>query len=62
MQVAHQQVKAMLRHKAHLIVNFVRLQPGEGEGRLCSEDGCFDQNVFLWEERDVMGEHLRKLS
>lgn len=52
-EVIHKKFKLTSRHKANPIANFVRLQLGEGEGRTCSEDGNFYQNVLILEEKET---------
>jgi len=52
-KVAPKKFKLTPRHRANLIANSVRLQPGEGEGRMCSEDGNFYQNVLILEEKEM---------
>lgn len=51
MRSSEELFRCTLTHKINLITDFVRSQLGAGEGQLCSEDGNFNQNSFLWKEK-----------
>lgn len=52
-EVAYKKFKLTLKHKASLIVSFVRSQLRRGESRMCSEDGNLYQNVLILEEKNI---------
>lgn len=50
-EVDQKKFKLTLRHKANLITMFCQVAAQRGEGRMCSEDENFYQNMLILKEK-----------
>ena len=50
-EVDRKKFRLTLRHKANLITMFCQVAAQRGEGRMCSEDENFYQNMLILKEK-----------